>query len=235
MKAMILAAGLGMRLRPLTNNMPKCLVLVNDKPLLYYHLRALEKARVTDVVINLGWRGDQIESYVRHKTNFSFKIHFSVEPSDHPLETGGGIYKALDILGDETFAVINSDIWTDYPFEHLCVYQLPKDALGYLVLVPPSIDMPGDYFLQGDIVRTANTSTNSLTFSGISLLSRGLFTQHHKTPLPERFPLRMLFEPNIIAGRLRGTLYTEGEWRDIGTIENVNQLRAHIESASNTP
>jgi MurNAc alpha-1-phosphate uridylyltransferase len=232
MKAMILAAGLGMRMRPLTNSMPKCMLQVGNKPLLHYHLLALEQAGISDVVINLGWQGRQISSYIKHKTNFSFKVHFSAEPSDNPLETGGGIRKALPLLGSEPFLVVNSDIWTDYPLKELLDYRLDEGALGCLVLVTPPEGAPADYALEGDMVRPVETDGRKFTFSGISLLLPDLFAGSAVEPLPERFPLRTVLEHAISTGKLRGIPYTDGQWRDIGTLSKLNQLRIHTSTST---
>src|ERR1700712_506823 len=117
MKAMILAAGKGERLRPLTLHTPKPLVRVGGVPLIEYHLRALEAAGVAEVVINHAWLGQQIEDYLGDGQHLGLSISYS--PEGEPLETGGGIFRALPLLGDKPFLVVNGDIWTDYNFTEL--------------------------------------------------------------------------------------------------------------------
>ncbi|MDX1300546.1 MAG: sugar phosphate nucleotidyltransferase, partial [Pseudomonas sp.] len=130
MKAMILAAGKGERLRPLTLHTPKPLVRVAGVPLIEYHLRALAAAGFTEVVINHAWLGQQIEDYLGDGSRFGLSIAYSAEAE--PLETGGGIFQALPLLGDQPFALINGDIFTDYPLAEL---RRPLTGLAHLVLV----------------------------------------------------------------------------------------------------
>ena len=130
MKAMILAAGKGERLRPLTLHTPKPLVCVGGVPLIEYHLRALAVAGFTEIVINHAWLGQQIEDHLGDGSRFGVRIQYSAE--GEPLETGGGIFKALPLLGDKPFAVVNGDIWTDYSFAGL---RMPLTGLAHLVLV----------------------------------------------------------------------------------------------------
>ena len=120
MRAMILAAGLGKRLKPLTNTIPKPMVLVGGKPLLQWHIERLVRANVKEIVINISWLGDQIEKYFGSGSDFGANILWSREQS--PLETGGGIYNALELLGEEPFTVINADVWTQFPLETLTEY-----------------------------------------------------------------------------------------------------------------
>lgn len=226
MKAMLLAAGLGMRLRPITKDTPKCLLQVNGKPLLRYHLDRLDALGVQDVVINLAWHGRQIRHYIERETNYDFKVHYSEEPPDEPLETGGGILKALPLLGDDAFMVINADVWTDYSFERLFKYQLENGVLGYLVLVNSPAGETGDYVLDNGVVRMPQVVDVTLTFSGLSVLSPRLFEGYRDLSGQEpRFPLRRLLERAARAGALRGEHYQEGDWRDVGTVERLNHLR----------
>ena len=131
MKAMILAAGKGERLRPLTLHTPKPLVRAGGVPLIEYHLRALAVAGFTDIVINHAWLGQQIEDHLGDGSQFGVRIQYS--PEGEPLETGGGIFQALALLGDTPFAVVNGDIWTDYDFAALRQHaqgSLPGQGLG---------------------------------------------------------------------------------------------------------
>src|SRR4051812_45843567 len=118
-KAMILAAGRGERLRPLTDKIPKPLIPIAGKPLIVYHLEALASAGIKDIVINLAYQAKKIQSQLGSGEAFGINIHYSIEPEEGGLETGGGIFNALPLLGDKPFIVISSDLWTDYPFTQL--------------------------------------------------------------------------------------------------------------------
>ncbi len=171
MKAMILAAGKGERLRPLTLHTPKPLVQAAGTPLIEYHVRALAAAGFTELVINHAWLGQQIEDYLGDGARFGLRIAYSSE--GEPLETGGGIFKALPLLGDEPFAVINGDIFTDYPFAEL---RKPLNGLAHLVLVNnPAHHPQGDFILQQGQVHDAAADGECLTYSGIAVLHPRLF------------------------------------------------------------
>ena len=149
MKAMILAAGKGERMRPLTLTTPKPLVRAGGVPLIEYHLRALAAAGFTDIVINHAWLGQQIEDYLGDGSRYGVSIQYSAE--GEPLETGGGIFRALPLLGDEAFLVVNGDIWTDYDFS---VLHPSITGLAHLVLADnPAHHPTGDFSLIGDQVR----------------------------------------------------------------------------------
>lgn len=172
MKAMILAAGFGKRLRPLTETTPKPLLPVAGKPLLQYHIENLAAAGITDLVINTSWLAEQIEDYFGDGDNFGVSIRWSRERQ--PMETGGGIANALPLLGDQPFLVINGDIWTDFPVQTMVDKQLLDNRDGWLLLVEnPEHHPRGDFGLIGSqLVSEAN---KKYTFSGISLLSPQLF------------------------------------------------------------
>lgn len=232
MKAMLLAAGLGKRLRPLTEDCPKCLLPIMQKPLLYYHLHHLLSIGVRDVVINIGWCGSQIYDYVNNNKEFSdLSVQYSQEASDALLETGGAIYKALPLLGDAPFIVINADVWTKYDCSNLLTHTLAASDMAHLVLVALDkySEEPGDFVLHDDrVLLLENKSTHepSMIFSGISLISPALFqTIEHSNREEPRFPLRLLFERYAKKQCLSGELFTD-EWRDIGTLERLNRLRA---------
>ena len=158
MKAMILAAGKGERLRPLTLHTPKPLVCVGGVPLIEYHLRALAVAGFTEIVINHAWLGQQIEDHLGDGSRFGVRIQYSAE--GEPLETGGGIFKALPLLGDKPFAVVNGDIWTDYSFAGL---RMPLTGLAHLVLVGnPAHHPKGDFCLAGTQVLDAQPGSNTI-------------------------------------------------------------------------
>ncbi|WP_369958636.1 N-acetylmuramate alpha-1-phosphate uridylyltransferase MurU [Pseudomonas benzenivorans] len=215
MRAMILAAGKGERLRPLTLHTPKPLVRVAGVPLIEYHLRALATAGFTEVVINHAWLGRQIEDHLGDGERFGLDLRYSAE--GEPLETGGGILQALPLLGDAPFLVVNGDIFTDYPFAEL---RRPLTGLAHLVLVDNPAHHPvGDFCLEGDRVRDAREGQSSLTYSGIALLSPGLFAGCR----PGAFKLAPLLRNAMAAGRVSGESYS-GRWVDVGSHERLAEV-----------
>lgn len=218
MKAMLLAAGRGERMRPLTDAVPKSLLQVGNKPLIVHHIEALRQAGIGDLVINLGYLGERISQVLGDGHRHGVRIAYSREPED-ALETGGGIFQALCLLGSDPFAVINSDIWTDYDFAGLPV--LPR-GLAHLVLVDNPVQHPrGDFALDGNRVLT--DGPQRLTFSGISVLRPELF----RGCRPGRFPLSPLLRRAITEDRVSGEYYP-GAWRDIGTPERLDQLHSEL-------
>ena len=214
MKAMILAAGRGQRMRPLTDTTPKPLLPVGGKPLIIYHIEALRKAGVEDLVINLGHLGEQIQTLLGNGHSLGVNICYSQEPQD-ALETGGGIFQALPLLGSAPFAVINGDIWSDYPF-----IGLPRQLTGlaHLILVNNPLHHPdGDFVLRDGHV--LERGTPAFTFSGISVLHPKLFAHSQ----PGRFPLAPLLRNAIEADQVSGE-YFAGPWQDVGTPERLQQL-----------
>ena len=213
---MILAAGKGERLRPLTESMPKALVEVRGETLLERHLRAVRRAGIDTVVINLGWLGEQIVDRVGSGGAYGLNVVYSPE-GDNILETGGGIHRALPMLGDAPFLVINADIYTDMI---LPAETLPPNDLGRLVLVPtPAYRQRGDFALDGD--RIANDGDTLLTFSGVAIYRPEFFAGC----APGRFPLAPMLRDAAAAGRLGGVRY-DGFWRDVGTPERLRELNA---------
>ncbi|MBK5004393.1 N-acetylmuramate alpha-1-phosphate uridylyltransferase MurU [Pseudomonas sp. S32] len=212
MKAMILAAGKGERMRPLTLHTPKPLVPLAGRPLIEYHLQALAAAGITDVVINHAWLGQQIERHLGDGSRFGLRIRYSAE--GEPLETGGGIFKALPLLGDEPFVLVNGDIWTDYDFSRL---QCPLQGLAHLVLVDnPSHHGHGDFRLVDGQVLDGDNAPGTLTFSGISLLHPSLFDGCQ----PGAFKLAPLLRQAMAAGKVSGERHA-GRWVDVGTLERL--------------
>ncbi len=215
MIAMILAAGRGERLRPVTESVPKALVEVKGESLLERHLRALRAAGVETVVINLGWLGDEIVERIGSGGDYGLSVAYSPE-GDDILETGGGIHRALPLLGGDPFLVVNADIYTDMP---LPVIELAADDIGHLVLVAtPEHKQQGDFGLVG--TRVTNDDPG-LTFSGVAVYRPALF----ENCAPGRFPLAPLLRSAADAGRLSGQIY-EGFWRDVGTPERLSELNA---------
>jgi MurNAc alpha-1-phosphate uridylyltransferase len=218
MKALVLAAGRGERMRPLTDKVPKPLLPVAGRPLIAYHLEALARAGIREVVINLAWLGERIRAALGDGARFGLRISYSDEGAE-ALETGGGIFKALPLLGPEAFLVVNGDTWTDFDFRTLCLDpEVDGAALARLVLVKnPEHHQQGDFGLDGD--RVVERATDRLTYSGIGIYRPELFAGSQAG----KFPLRPLLERAITAGKLLGEQY-RGEWWDIGTTERLHKL-----------
>ncbi|WNW12142.1 nucleotidyltransferase family protein [Pseudomonas sp. DTU_2021_1001937_2_SI_NGA_ILE_001] len=215
MKAMILAAGKGERMRPLTLTTPKPLVRVAGVPLIEYHLRALRVAGVLDVVINHAWLGQQIEDYLGDGQRLGLSIRYS--PEGEPLETGGGIHRALPLLGSEPFVVINGDVWTDYDFARLRGQQ---SGLAHLVMIDnPAHHPEGDFCLLDGQLRDDGPVASRLTFSGISVLDPALFAGCQ----PGAFKLAPLLRQAMQAGQVSGEHF-RGQWVDVGTHERLAEV-----------
>lgn len=215
-RAMILAAGRGNRLRPLTDHCPKPLVIVAKKPLIVYHIENLAKAGFTEIVINLFHLGEKIEAYLGNGSHFGVNIAYSVEPS--LLEVGGGICNALALLGPSPFVVVNGDIWTDYDFK-----RLPSTLAGlaHLVLVDnPLHHEAGDFSLLPNGQLSRETAYGTLTYSGISMLHPELFKGYTKG---SAFRLAPLFDKAILSQQLYGEYY-QGAWTDVGTLSRLQSL-----------
>lgn len=211
MKAMILAAGRGERLRPLTDNTPKPLLEVRGKPLIVYHLEALAGAGFTDVVINLSWLGEQIRARLGDGTQFGVSIEYSEEVQ--ALETAGGIQQALPLLS-ERFIVVNADVFTDYDFAALRA----ADSPAHLVLVDnPQHNDHGDFSL--DRASIGNSASPRHTFSGIAQYQRSFFAGLR----PGKQALAPLLRKAADQGQVSGELF-RGAWIDIGTVERLAQL-----------
>ena len=219
MKALILAAGRGERMRPLTDAMPKPLLTAGGRTLIEWHLRAIESAGIKDVVVNLSWFGEQIRQSLADGADYGLRIDYSDEGPE-ALETGGGIRRALSLLGDAPFLVVNADVWTDCPLP-------PKTGLdgklAHIVLVPnPDHNPDGDFGLVDGLIR--NDGENRYTFSGVGVYDPALFEGRTE----ERFPLAPLLAEAIDAGQVSAELYT-GHWFDVGTPERLESLRRYLE------
>ncbi|AVD81275.1 nucleotidyltransferase family protein [Pseudomonas sp. SWI6] len=219
MKAMILAAGKGERMRPLTLHTPKPLLPVAGQPLIEYHLRALATAGFTEVVINHAWLGQQIENHLGDGRQFGLSIRYS--PEGEPLETGGGIFKALPLLGEAPFLLVNGDVWTDYDFARL---RAPLQGLAHLVLVDnPGHHGRGDFRLVGEQVVDGDDAPGTLTFSGISVLAPALFDGCE----PGAFKLAPLLRQAMGQGKVSGE-HHPGHWVDVGTRERLAEAERLI-------
>lgn len=214
MKAMLLAAGRGERMRPLTDTVPKPLLPVRGQPLIRFHIQALGRAGIHELVVNLGWLGDRLQACLGDGARFGARVAYSHEGYP-PLETGGGIHHALPLLGDGPFWVVNGDVFCEFVFDQR---QLPPGILAHLVLVPNPVQHPaGDFALRDGLVR--DEPANRLTYSGISILHPELFAGC----VPGRFPLAPLLRAAMARGAVTGELYT-GIWSDVGTPERLAAL-----------
>lgn len=213
MKAMILAAGRGERMRPLTDLLPKPLLAAGGKPLIVHHIEKLKAAGVTTLVINHAWLGHKLVAALGDGSALGVSIHWSAEES--ALETAGGIVQALPLLGCEPFLVINGDTWLDLDYRALVSQPLGED-LAHLWLVPNPPQHPqGDFSLQAGRV----LDTPALTFSGVGLYHPAAFAG---LPCGAR-KLAPLLRDWMAQGRVGGSLLA-GEWRDIGTVDRLREL-----------
>ena len=217
MRAMILAAGRGERLRPLTDRIPKPLVEVGETTLIERHLENLANAGFREIVINLSHLGEQIESAIGDGSKYGVRVSYSWEP-EGALETGGGIFQALEKLGSSPFLVVNGDIYTDYPFARL---RAIKCDWAHLVMVPnPDHNPDGDFSL--DAARISNQGESMGTFSGIAVYHPGIFSDcspgnYSVVPL-----LRVAIDDHLVTGELH-----KGVWSDVGTPERLQAIRTN--------
>ena len=212
--AMILAAGRGERMRPLTDTVPKPLLRIRGKPLIERHVERLAQAGIERVVINLAWLGGMIRDHLGDGSSHGVSIRYS-EESPHALETAGGIFRALPLLGPGPFMVVNGDIFTDYDFERL---SLDDERDAHVVLVPnPPQHSRGDFGLQGDVAVPA--AHQQYTFAGIAAYRNEFFAGCADGV----FPLKPLLVRSMAAKRCGAELYT-GSWEDVGTPQRLEAL-----------
>jgi MurNAc alpha-1-phosphate uridylyltransferase len=217
---MILAAGRGERMRPLTDVTPKPLLRVHGQPLIERHLVRLVSSGLDRIVINLAWLGSQIREYLGDGTRFGATITYS-EEAPHALETAGGIFHARELLSPGPFAVVNGDIYTDFPFDTLAL-DAHHDA--HLVLVPNPSYLKGDFGIeQGEAQEVA---AELYTFSGVAVYRPAFFADC----VDGVFPLKPLMLRSMAAGRCSAQLYA-GRWEDVGTPERLAALNGQSSSA----
>ena len=214
MAAMILAAGRGERLRPITDMTPKALVEVDGVSLLEQHLQRLADAKIKTVVINLGWLGEQIAARIGSGKQFGLQVVYSPE-YDNILDTGGGIKRAWPLLNNAPFWVINADVYTDTPLPNI---KLEADSLAHLVLVPtPAHKAGGDFELRDGKVR--NSDNQDLTYSGMAFYRPEFFAHAGGG----RFSVVPLLREAADNGQIEGSVY-DGIWEDVGTPERLKKL-----------
>lgn len=223
MKAMILAAGLGTRLRPLTETTPKPLLTLAGKPMIVHHIEALVAAGVHELVINVSWLGHRIEEALGDGGGFGARIAYSREPGA-PLDTGGGIRRALPLLGSDPFLLVAGDIWSDYPLSRLVTTALVARRLAHLVVVPnPPQHAAGDFSLDAAGRLGVAPDASRCTYSGIALLTPALFDGWEEEVFPLREPLRRAAADGLLGGEL-----WVGDWEDVGTLERYTALNRRL-------
>jgi MurNAc alpha-1-phosphate uridylyltransferase len=229
MKALIFAAGKGERMRPLTDRTPKPLLVVGGKQLIAWHLEKLAAFGVRDVVINTSWLADRFEPALGDGARWGLRLHYSYEGAE-PLETGGGMLKALDFLGAAPFLAVNGDIWTDYDFANL-----PRefDGLAHLVMVDNPLQHPRGDFSLGDDGHLLASGESRLTFAGIGIYRPALLDGWQSVignaPGTELVPPRFKLAPLLSAAMQPGLISGEhhrGRWTDVGTPERLATLDA---------
>jgi MurNAc alpha-1-phosphate uridylyltransferase len=217
--AMILAAGRGERLRPLTDTTPKPLLRVHDRPLIERHVMALARSGIRRIVINLAWLGAQIREYLGDGARYGVSIIYS-EEQPRALETAGGIFRALPHLAPGPFAVVNGDIYTNFPFESLAI---ASDREAHLVLVPNPPQHPeGDFGLEQGLAVAA--AERRYTFSGIAVYRREFFAGC----ADGEFPLKPLLLRSMAAKRCTAEIYS-GRWEDVGTPQRLAALNEELQ------
>ena len=218
MRAMILAAGRGARLRPLTDTTPKPLIEVGGRPMIEYHLEGLSRAGFREVVINTGHLGEQLPAALGDGSRWDLNIHYSEEPPE-ALETGGGIYQALDLLGPAPFAVISGDTWCDFDLGSL---RAVKCDFAHLVMVPnPEHHPDGDFAFRAGRLRTEGQ--NRLTFSGIAVYHPRLFEGCEAGRWRITGLLQRTADERLVTAEVHS-----GHWFDSGTPDRLERLRNHL-------
>ncbi len=220
---MILAAGLGERMRPLTDHTPKPLLQVGGMPLIEHHIRRLAGAGFRELVINVSHLAEQVTGFCGDGSRWGLRIAYS--PEEEPLETAGGIHRALPLLGETPFLVVNGDIWIDYDFGRLRDHPLASPAHAHLVMVDNPPQHPeGDFHLDADgSVRELAADACGLTYAGVGVFAPGFFAHMQ----PGKLRLRPLLDEAIREGRLSGE-YHHGWWEDVGTPERLAALDAAV-------
>ena len=223
MKAMILAAGLGNRMRPLTLHTPKPLLEVGEKPLIVWHIEKLQKIGVTEIVINTAWLGEKLANALGDGSQFGVEILWSHEGEG--LETAGGIINALPLLGDEPFILVNGDVWTTMDFASLLDVQLGEQQAHLVLVENPPQHLKGDFILSNGLAYTFEQEQlgEALTYSGIAVLHPRMFVglENGKRPLAPLLKQAMQ-QQQVSAEKLQGI------WVDVGTPERLEQLDQQI-------
>ena len=228
-QAMILAAGKGTRLRPLTLETPKPLVEVGGQPLIVWHIKALQAAGITDITINASWLADRLMQALGDGAEYGVKLHWSVE-DDEPLETAGGIFNALQTgkLQDAPFILVNSDVWTTYDFAQLQDYTLGPDQLAHLLLIDnPEHNNGGDFAINNGLASEQPIAdADKYTFAGISVLSARLVDG---LVSGQPAPLAPLLKQAMLKFQITAEVIKDN-WIDVGTPERLTQVNEFIQT-----
>lgn len=232
MRALIFAAGVGERMRPLTDTTPKPLLPVGGSPLIVWHLRRLAAIGVRDVVINTSWLAGCFAPVLGDGSMFGLRVHLVYE-GETPLETGGGMLHALPLLGDAPFIAVSGDTWTDFDFAQLCL--APEDEAQLVLVDNPPHHPLGDFVLDAGRVHDARGDDERLTFAGIGLYRPSLLEHWHSAvgdepgtqARPPRFKLAPVLRAAMAAGRVGGVHHT-GAWTDVGTPQRLAELDASL-------
>lgn len=226
MKAMILAAGFGTRMRPLTDNTPKPMLQVAGMPLIEYHVRNCVRAGITEIVINHAYLGEQIEKYLGDGKQFGCTINYSRE--GEPLDTGGGIFRALPLLGEQPFIAMNADVWTDYPLKNLLAIarensREKNSVLAHLVMTDNPPQHPhGDFYLREGLIAETGDG-DKLTWTGLRVINPALFNGCSDGTFSIVPLLKDAMKKSLVSGE-----YFGGRWFDIGTPERLREINALV-------
>lgn len=231
-QAMILAAGKGTRLRPLTLETPKPLVEVGGQPLIVWHIKALKAAGITDITINASWLADKLVAALGDGAHYGVRLHWSIE--EMPLETAGGIFQALQTgkLRDAPFILVNSDVWTTYDFSQLINYKLGSDQMAHLLLIDnPEHNRAGDFAIDNGLASenaldTATDTADKYTFAGISVMSPRLLDG---LVVGEPAPLAPLLKQAMLKRQVTAEVIGD-HWVDVGTPERLAQVNDYVKS-----
>ena len=227
-QAMILAAGRGTRLQPLTLETPKPLVEVGGQPLIVWHIKALKAAGISDITINASWLADKLMAQLGDGSEFGVNLKWSVE--QEPLETAGGIFNALETgqLKHEPFILVNSDIWTTYDFSQLTDYDMGADQIAHLIMIDnPQHNNGGDFAINNGLAsEQAIAGGDKYTFAGISVMSPKVV---EGLVVGQSAPLAPLLKKAMIKFQVTASVMTDN-WIDVGTPERLAQINDYIEN-----
>lgn len=217
---MILAAGRGTRLLPLTESIPKPMIPISSEPMIVHQIRWLRRAGITEIVINLHHLAEQVMGYLGTGSDLGVHIQYSVE--EELLDTGGGIVNALPLLGSERFVLLNSDVWTSYRFQPWD--EVTRSRMHLVLVNLPDNRTSGDFSLQEEIVvRNAREADRDLVFTGISYIQPEIFEGYSAEP----FSLREVLFDEVAKGNVTGEFFG-GTWFDVGTHDQLKRLRRHL-------
>lgn len=228
MKAFVLAAGRGERMRPLTDTLPKPLVPLKGKALIDYQLEKLSAAGIQDVIVNVAYLGEQVVEHLQKQDHVKLNIMISREPE--PLETGGALYHARELIGNDDILLVNGDVWSEINYSNVIENALALGCVAkggaHLVLVEnPAFKSVGDFSLDGSALKFLEESEKGFTFSGVSVLSSKLLNCYPE--MREKFPLKEIFDWGILNQKISAEVFT-AYWNDVGTPERLKEVENFI-------